>query len=687
MQMKRIYWLLLCGFGLVLACTSTHHKATSTTDDSRSPAGVANQELRGNLGEYDPGAPAGSEWIKLFADVPNYRRVGSAILGGTDEKFRWEMGPMWYRGRLGENQVKVLVVGQEGAQDENISNRAFTGSTGTKTQYFLNHIGIFRSYIFLNTFVYTINGQLEDSPTFDYLEQGSGVDYPEMSPIVKYRHRLFDHMLVTNAGKIALFIGVGSGGKTSLATWINARGGRCNVAYDLKDCDTSDMVKKFREGFDAPYEVNGKKGTIIKADLPANAKILAIGVPHPGGASQANGGASALDNIKRGFTNAAIRVAAAKSEDPNWLPSDVDDPHYLNVNKRIAEMNEPFKYQDAVIPYRDFDFGTNKRMGFDGTTSNRNGANSIQVFSKFGVYSERAEYSPQDEQMMKKYSYEDSNIEKAGFVKGKDLPWEPPKIGSGLVSVYDPGPCGSYDNYDLYSKNYTIPPCEVAEMMMSGWPETKEAQSASFGATSIYRGRLNKADLLVIADQTSHDDFFSGRALSGEMGQKLQTWIDKQGVGSNYAIIRTSPWDTLMPNGKNNEALLARARPHLIKILEIVVNQSKTKRIVGMGSYAQKIAKEFASKNKIRYEDIDVSTERLTAIPRLDLPFHSRWWMGTSGNRAIRAITGEFKPGNQDGRYHYYRVFAPSWQKDKGFLPALESKVKSEIQGGLAKLQ
>ena len=31
---------------------------------------------------------------------------------------------MWYRGRLTPNSVKVFVVGQEGAQDENVSNRS-----------------------------------------------------------------------------------------------------------------------------------------------------------------------------------------------------------------------------------------------------------------------------------------------------------------------------------------------------------------------------------------------------------------------------------------------------------------------------------------------------------------------------------------------------------------------------------
>lgn len=123
---------------------------------------------RGSPAEYDAGAAADSKWIELYGSTPNYRSLGVEYLGvgnlKYDEKFRWVFGPMWYRCCLTPESVKVFVVGQEGAQDENVSNRAFTGSTGTRVQKFLNHLGIYQSYLFMNTFVYTINGQLVDAP-------------------------------------------------------------------------------------------------------------------------------------------------------------------------------------------------------------------------------------------------------------------------------------------------------------------------------------------------------------------------------------------------------------------------------------------------------------------------------------------------------------------------------------------
>ena len=49
----------------------------------------------------------------------------------------------------------------------------------------------------------------------------------------------------------------------------------------------------------------------------------------------------------------------------------------------------------------------------------------------------------------------------------------------------------------------------------------------------------------------------------------------------------------------------------------------------------------------------------VSVIPRVDLPYQTRWWMGTSGNRAGRA-RGDWK--TIDG--NYYKYYAPNWLND-----------------------
>ena len=172
---------------------------------------------RGVPWEHDPGPPPEGRWASLFAETPNYRGFGKAMSGS--EEFRWHFGPMFYRGRLGDHQVKVLIVGQEGAQDESLSHRSFTGGTGARMQRLLNHLGIDRSYLFLNTFVYPIfdqyNGLL---PTI--------AQHPA-SPIAQHRTKILDYAAARN--DLQLVVAVGRAAKESMASWVKAHGGTADA--------------------------------------------------------------------------------------------------------------------------------------------------------------------------------------------------------------------------------------------------------------------------------------------------------------------------------------------------------------------------------------------------------------------------------------------------------------------------
>jgi hypothetical protein len=115
----------------------------------------------------------------LFADTPNYRGLAWAVVGR--EAFRWHHGPMFFRGRL-DGSARVLVVGQEGAQDESLSHRSFTGGTGARMQYLLRFLGFDRFYLFLNSFVYPIFGQ--------YTQDLRPLAQDPRSPIAVHRNRI-----------------------------------------------------------------------------------------------------------------------------------------------------------------------------------------------------------------------------------------------------------------------------------------------------------------------------------------------------------------------------------------------------------------------------------------------------------------------------------------------------------------
>jgi uracil-DNA glycosylase len=665
--MRRIFSLSLhvCIIVSFIACSSTPYQTTGTRDIA------ATGDARGSVANYDPGPPKDSKWPDIFAETPNYRAYGKAIYQAAakkagikddgQEKFRWKVGPMWYRGRLTPNNVKIFVIGQEGAQDENTSNRTFTGSTGTKMQNFINYFGVNQSYLFMNTFIYTITGQYgERAEETDSAEEkkakqvrSSALFWLAQNPksvVVQHRHKMFDYMLSQNEGTLALVIGVGAAGRDSVATWIKSHGGECQARQLLDAYCNADVLAK---------------------------GVKAIAVPHPGAASARNGGASGAANLKVKFPERAQTVAKLIQENANWLKPD---------RGMRPNFSKAYEYEDASIPHQDFAFGTTWRLGKDGTSTNRRGADGIQVFSAEGCYNNAVRLAngrcdPALKPKTVPLQYEEpTDLESVMDMAAGDVPWESPKSRNGR-RIFDEGP-GEFA---------TVLAGEGA------WPDFKKlgvTASPSFGTGPIYRGNLENPEVLVLADQESHDDLFSTRALTGTGGQKLQTFLSNLGVGRNYAIVRTLPVDTTdLPKPK---ALAVATDADVVKvrgqILNKLLKQGKTKLVLTVGDVAAQAIKEEKPGVPVVNLDSPLSTAHvaqwkkaageikelgvgitprgtydgsLTAIPREDLPAHTRWWMGTSGSRGSRAYVTEGRKKQWSG--DYYKFEAPTWVNEKKY--------------------
>ena len=650
----------------LVRCVSTDTTASTTSDNTRLPA--ASADRRGPISEYDMGPPKDSQWPDIFAETPDYRAYGKAIYQAAaqkagirddgQEKFRWKVGPMWYRGRLTPNSVKVFVIGQEGAQDENVSNRTFTGSTGTKMQNFINYFGIDRSYLFMNTFIYTITGQYgavpepTDSPEVKKQKevQTKALFWLAQNPksvLVQHRHRMFDYMLEQNKNTVKLIIGVGAAGKDSLATWIRSHGGKC-TARDLGSsfCDASVIAPGAR----------------------------AIGVMHPGAASARNGGADAASALQVQFGKRADMVGQWIKENPNWLKADPGAP----------QLSGNFMFKDAPIPHRDFAFTTNWRMGKDGTSTNRRGADGIQIFSDEGCYNNvakingRCDRSPKPKTLNVLYD-EPSDVGPAPKMAAEDLPYESPKSAKGRLE-YDMGP-GAF-----------------ASALVDAWPDFAAlgiTSHKSFGFNGVYRGNLTNPKVVILADQESNDDMFSTRALTGSGGQKLQTLLNSMGLNNDYVIIRTLPVDSLdLPVAKVKEIAANR---DVVKtrntILEKILAQGKTKLFITVGPVAASLVPSTYNPAGVALLNLDSPNSdshvsqwqaavaklsvpginafegrysgQLSPIPRSDLPAHTRWWMGTSGSRSARAYTKEGSARVVSG--DYYQFNAPDWVSSKNY--------------------
>ncbi|MEN8229431.1 MAG: uracil-DNA glycosylase family protein [Bacteroidota bacterium] len=337
---------------------------------------------RGNPWDYDPGPAKNLSWARLFSETPNYRQLSNTALG--KEKFRWHFGPMYYRGRLKPHSVRVMIIGQEGAQDESLTHRSFSGSTGGRMQHFLNFIGINDSYLFVNTFVYPIFSQ--------YFENIKWLAQNPQSPIVKQRHAIFNYILKKN--DVQLVVAVGTAAKESVVTWVESRGGLCP---------------------DGSLDLSTATGSFL------DPKTRIVGLLHPGGAK------TTADKMKitNSFQSAVDKIKNWNNQDPNWL---MPDPGITR------DLDTAFTYSKAPIPFKDFPFGTCWRLGNGSTTSNRKDEQrSIQLFSAGGKYNNWGD----------SITYTDLALgSNEGYSESKgDVAYEPPVYHK---KEYDKGPGAAF---------------------------------------------------------------------------------------------------------------------------------------------------------------------------------------------------------------------------------------------------
>jgi hypothetical protein len=160
-------------------------------------AGLVNAQLL----TYDSGPPL--SWTPFFASAPiDYYRNHPA------GRFRLDFGPVYYRGRL-DGSARVLVVGQDPSTNELLAHRIFAGRSGQRVQRLLQKLGITRSYIMLNTFLFSVFGQFDTELR----------NISNEPTIEDYRNAFLDRIVDENP--IEAVISFGKGAQHACNRWAN----------------------------------------------------------------------------------------------------------------------------------------------------------------------------------------------------------------------------------------------------------------------------------------------------------------------------------------------------------------------------------------------------------------------------------------------------------------------------------
>lgn len=152
------------------------------------------------MADFDPGY--GTEPFRsLCRDFP-----GTDVYPPAD--FRTEWGPIFHRGRL-DGTAKLLVIGQDPAQNENVVRRILVGVAGQRAQGLLRKLGLTRSYLLINTFLYSVYGQ------------AGGQSHAGSAAIADYRNQWIDAILA--GGQVQAVLALGSLADGAWAKWKAAR--------------------------------------------------------------------------------------------------------------------------------------------------------------------------------------------------------------------------------------------------------------------------------------------------------------------------------------------------------------------------------------------------------------------------------------------------------------------------------
>ena len=156
--------------------------------------------------DFDPGYVR-APYRRLVADFPDESAY-------PIKDFRTEWGPIFHRGRL-DGTARVLVIGQDPAAHEAIARRILVGEAGQRAQGLLARLGIDRSYVFVNTFLYSVFG-------------GTGSKYVDDAAIVDYRNRWFD--AIVKDQPIEAIISLGQMADTAYQLWRTTPAGSASTA-------------------------------------------------------------------------------------------------------------------------------------------------------------------------------------------------------------------------------------------------------------------------------------------------------------------------------------------------------------------------------------------------------------------------------------------------------------------------
>jgi uracil-DNA glycosylase len=244
--------------------------------------------------------------------------------------FRVEWGPIFHRGRL-DGSARVLVIGQDPAAHESIARRILVGEAGQRVQGALAKLGIDRSYVMVNTFLYSVYGQ------------GGGERHKHDEGIVTYRHKWLDKLAATN--DLQAIIALGGLADEAHEVWRATPAGQaCTAKFAHLTHPTWPQSQRTKTKAEATAELltNWNAGLeplhgAVSPDVPTPAFT-------PYGSTFVDGNLVAIPerdlppgtpDWMRSLDAWAVRRAIGEADGPTATPADVDEAKRAGIGVKV----------------------------------------------------------------------------------------------------------------------------------------------------------------------------------------------------------------------------------------------------------------------------------------------------------------------------------------------------------------
>lgn len=411
------------------------------------------------------------------------------------------------------------------------------------------------------------------------------------------------------------------------------------------------------------------KGLKLNDGTKIPGHIVVVDLPHPTYLSMVAMEKGGRDKVKSLVKSKTEKIRPYLGSSFNWEI----EPDFKSGKTKFSSnfaSNKDYEYGRGEIGQEYYDFGTPGNRMVSKSSAKRIDASTILLGARDDKFlSKRNKKAMSIIDEMKKAEANELPSNNEMFISISRL--------SSTRTDFDPGP-GAHMAEIMKKSLYGTRKANLDAIFKSKSkaPVSVEAV-ADFGH---YRGRLDYAQALIVADPQGWDDIITARALTGTRGQYLQglmnNFTEFDGtVGELHAVIKTVPFGMEGATSDQWKGVLEKTQEYRDAVLEEVLAVGKTQVIITDGEHAKaEVARFLAgpgkSYNNIKVVNIDRTSDNekdmMNAvaalskagfeydaadtdyegapenIPSSHLSYYARVWEGTSGDRVIDSET---KPG------------------------------------------